>query len=140
MQVFPPRSSIQPSVSTSHSALNGQAAASSSSTSSSSLSDEQDMIPIHKVAEDLKVSVADSIARDDPQKYYYKIQILEEDKSHGGKGSGSTAGSKGKETGKSKYSGSLMDVKCSDMRYVSPFLPAQPLAHLYLYPMYLLKS
>lgn len=58
--------------------------------------------------------VAESVERDDPNKYYYKIQILEEDKSHGQKAGERT---KSKEPGKSKYGGSLMDVKCSDMRY-----------------------
>ena len=70
-------------------------------------------MPIHKVAEDLKIPLADSITRDDPNKYYYKIQILEEDK-----GNKSAAANKNKEPSKtSKYSGSLMDVRCSDLRY-----------------------
>ncbi|KAI0094698.1 chromatin remodeling complex protein [Irpex rosettiformis] len=100
VQVFPPRSSIVISVNS-----NRQA-----SSSSSTISDE-DTVPIHKVAEDLKIPLADSIARDDPNKYYYKIQILEEDK-----GNKSTGVTKGKETSKtSKYSGSLMDVRCADL-------------------------
>lgn len=107
VQVFPPRASLPGS--NSRESPIGHA----SSSSSSSTSDEES-IPIHKVAEDLKVPVSESIVRDDPNKYYYKIQILEEDKSHGAK-----AGErmKSKEASKSKYSGSLMDVRCSDMRY-----------------------
>lgn len=55
--------------------------------------------------------------RDDPERYYYKVQILEEDKSGPGKANEKT---KGKEVPKSKYSGSLMDVRCVDMRFVHP--------------------
>ncbi len=88
------------------------ASANRQASSSSSTVSEEEAVPIHKVAEDLKIPLADSIARDDPNKYYYKIQILEEDK-----GNKSAATNKGKETGKtSKYSGSLMDVRCSDLR------------------------
>ena len=87
------------------------------SSSSSSVSDE-DSQPIHKVAEDLKVSVQDATARDDPARYYYKVQIIEEDKLVAGKVNEGKA--KGKETNKSKYSGSLMDVKSAVMRYAPP--------------------
>ena len=73
-------------------------------------------LPIHKIAEDLKISVQDSVSRDDPNKYTYKVQILEEEKAHGG--SKAADRNKGKEVNKSKYSGSLMDVKCPAMRCV----------------------
>jgi bromodomain adjacent to zinc finger domain protein 1A len=89
-----------------------QASTSQASSSASSLSDEE-TLPIHKIAEDLKVSVKDAMERDDPSRYYYKVQILEEDKQTTGKASEK---SKGKEANKSKYSGSLMDVRCTDMR------------------------
>lgn len=107
VQVFPPRSSLPGS--------NSRASPSSHASSSSSSVSDEESIPIHKIAEDLKIPVSDAIARDDPDKYYYKIQILEEDKSHGAKAGERT---KGKEATKSKYSGSLMDVRCTDMRYV----------------------
>ncbi|KAI0348627.1 chromatin remodeling complex protein [Trametopsis cervina] len=104
VQVFPPRSSL--AASGSRSSPSGQASSSSSSQAS-----DEDTMPIHKVAEDLKIALADSISRDDPNKYYYKIQILEEDK-----GTKAGTGHKAKESSKaSKYSGSLMDVRCSDM-------------------------
>lgn len=99
VQVFPPR----PQASSSR--ANGQA-----SSSSSPLSEEEG-VPIHKIAEDLKVSVKDANTRDDPARYYYKVQILDEDKGNAIK---TNEKSKGKET-KSKYSGSLMDVRCTDM-------------------------
>lgn len=102
MQVFPPRAP-QPSTS-------------QASSSSSPLSDDETQA-IHKVAEDMKIPVKDSITRDDPAKYYYKVQILEEDKQATGKANQKET--KGKEANKSKYSGSLMDVRCTDMRCVS---------------------
>ena len=104
IQVFPPRASL---LLQSSSKSEGQA-----SSSSSPLSDEEPLI--HRVAEDLKIPVKEANARDDPAKYYYKVQILEEEKQPGaGKVSDRN---KGKDK-QSKYSRSLMDVKCHDMRY-----------------------
>ena len=67
------------------------------------------------MAEDLKIPVKDAAERDDPTKYYYKVQILDEEKQSTGK---ANEKNKGKETNKSKYSGTLMDVRCTDMRCV----------------------
>ena len=104
MQVFPPKSAA-PSRSP------GPVA--STSTSSTPLSDEP--TAIHKVAEDLKVPVKDSIVMDDPAKYVYQVQVLEEDKQPGfGR---NNEKSKGKET--SRQCGALMDVQCTVMRYVA---------------------
>lgn len=104
IQVFPPRASL---LLQSSSKSEGQA-----SSSSSPLSDEEPLI--HRVAEDLKIPVKEANARDDPAKYYYKVQILEEEKQPGaGKVSDRN---KGKDK-QSKYSRSLMDVQCPDMRY-----------------------
>jgi bromodomain adjacent to zinc finger domain protein 1A len=88
MQVFPPRSSLP----------------NDDSPSSSRLPEEE---PIHKVASDLKLPTKDAIARDDPQKYLYKIQIHEENQEKDKVG-GAPA--------KSKWSGSLMEVQCGQMR------------------------
>jgi len=80
------------------------------SSSSSPLSDEE---PIHKLVEDLRIPVKEVNSKDDPLRYYYKVQILEEDRQPGvGK---HTAGHKGKEARLAKYSGSLMDVQSADM-------------------------
>ena len=84
----------------------------SSSTASSPLSDAP--TPIHKVAEDLKVPVKDSIVQDDPAKYVYKVQILEEEKQPGFGRNGEK--SKGKET--NHQCGALTDVQCNVMGYV----------------------
>lgn len=107
--MFPPRSNAT------HSRSSPDAQASSSS---SPLSEDDAIATIHKVVEDLKIPVADSIARDDPNKYYYKIQILDEDKSHPTK---VTERNKGKESNKPKHTGSLMDVRCADLRCAGPF-------------------
>lgn len=105
VQVFPPRpvhipSSPEPQASTSASPLS---------------SDDE---PIHKIAEDLRVSVNDSVAKDDPNRYYYKVQILEEERQPG-----ATKHATSKSGKQNKFSGSLMDVQCRDMGYVTCDLP-----------------
>ncbi|KAH9857859.1 chromatin remodeling complex protein [Lenzites betulinus] len=80
------------------------------STSSSPLSDAP--AAIHKVAEDLKVPVKDSIALDDPAKYIYKAQILDEERQPG---SAKAEKAKGKETARGQWSGHQLDVDCSKM-------------------------
>ncbi|KAI8995548.1 chromatin remodeling complex protein [Trametes punicea] len=80
------------------------------SSSSTPLSDEP--MAIHKVAEDLKIPVKESIAMDDPAKYIYKVQILEEERQPG---FGKADKSKGKEASRGQWSGHLMDVDCSKM-------------------------
>jgi hypothetical protein len=74
---------------------------------SSRLPDDE---PAHKIASDLKLPVKDAIARDDPQKYLYKIQIHEENQDKTDK--------TGVPPAKSKWSGSLMEVQCGAMRFV----------------------
>ncbi|KII93497.1 hypothetical protein PLICRDRAFT_49537 [Plicaturopsis crispa FD-325 SS-3] len=65
--------------------------------------------PIHNISGDLKIPAKDAMAGDDPAKYFYKVQILEEEK--GPERSKSHA----KDTGKAKWNGSLMEVQCSVM-------------------------
>ncbi|KAH8100647.1 chromatin remodeling complex protein [Cristinia sonorae] len=96
VQVFPPRpTNPQPSPEP------------EASTSASPLPPDDE--PIHKIVEDLTVPVKDSVSKDDPNKYYYKVQILEEERQPGTGKSGSKAGKQ------NKFSGSLMDVQCRDM-------------------------
>ncbi|GBE78388.1 chromatin remodeling complex protein [Sparassis crispa] len=105
VQVFPPRTTSAPSTSaTSPVPL--------ASTSSSPLSDEEQQ-PIHKIAEDLKTPVKDAALKDDPSQYIYKVQIFEEERHPGANKSHEK--SKGKETTKSQWTGSLMDVRCPVM-------------------------
>lgn len=108
-EVYPPRPVSAPS--TFHNGTNAEA-----STSSSPLPDEEK--PIHKIAEDLNVLVTDSVTRDDPAKYYYKVQILEEDKQSSSKSHEKQKGKEARQT----WSGSLMDVQCPMMRCISPNL------------------
>ncbi|KAH9944458.1 chromatin remodeling complex protein [Epithele typhae] len=84
----------------------------STSTASSPLSSDVPT-PIHKVAEDLKIPVKDSIAIDDPVKYVYKVQVLEEEKQPGF--ARTAEKNKGKESGRGQWSGTFMDVKCAAM-------------------------
>ena len=70
----------------------------------------EETVQIHKIGGDLKIPAKESVARDDPLKYSYKVQILDEqhDRSH----------EKGKLSlkEKAKWSGSLMDVQCTALR------------------------
>jgi bromodomain adjacent to zinc finger domain protein 1A len=72
-----------------------------------------DTVQIHKIGGDLKIPAKEALVRDDPLKYFYKVQILEEqhEKSH----------EKGKAAAKdkAKWIGALMDVQCSTMRSVT---------------------
>lgn len=74
-----------------------------------------DTVQIHKLGGDLKIPAKEALVRDDPLKYLYKVQILEEqhEKSH----------EKGKAAAKdkAKWTGSLMDVQCNAMRFVVLF-------------------
>ncbi|KAI0662737.1 chromatin remodeling complex protein [Cubamyces menziesii] len=100
IQVFPPKTSANVK----------RTPAPVASSSSTPPSDEP--MAIHKVAEDLKIPVKDSIAMDDPAKYGYKVQILEEERQPG---FGKPDKSKGKETNRGQWGGQLMDVDCSKM-------------------------
>lgn len=73
------------------------------------MSDEEQQ-PVHNLTGDLKIPAKDVNAQDDPTKYFYKVQILEEqnEKSH--------EKSKTSAKDRAKWSGSLMEVQCSVMR------------------------
>ncbi|KLO16987.1 hypothetical protein SCHPADRAFT_887277 [Schizopora paradoxa] len=63
----------------------------------------------HLLGGDMSISLQDSCYRDDPTKYIYKVQIVEEDPSS------EASGSQPSEEAKQKWSGSLMDVQCGVM-------------------------
>lgn len=63
----------------------------------------------HLVGGDMSISAQDSCHRDDPSKYIYKVQIVEEDVN------GEASGSQLSDEVKQKWSGSLMDVQCGAM-------------------------
>lgn len=84
MQVFPPKtltvalSPLKPSPSTS-SLKRKRAPSVSDETSSLSPTPDSDFVPIHVVGGDLSITLDESIVQDDPMKYFYKVQILEEE-------------------------------------------------------------
>ena len=83
----------------------------------------------------MSISYDESLERDDPTAYFYKVQILEEavprNDQEGnnlsvGRRESSRVKEKGKETpnghadgGRSKWAGSIMDVQCKTMSYVT---------------------
>ncbi|KAI6136757.1 chromatin remodeling complex protein [Pisolithus sp. B1] len=80
-----------------------------STSTSPPVSTPEESVQIHKIGGDLKIPTKETLALDDPLKYSYNVQILEEqhDRSH----------EKGKLSLKEKvkWSGSVMDVQCAVM-------------------------
>ncbi|TFK57352.1 hypothetical protein OE88DRAFT_1730725 [Heliocybe sulcata] len=91
---YPPHHENQPSTST--------------SPSESSLSPISDDDAVHMVASDLKIAVKDSIAQDDPARYVYRVQILEEERPEKSKHAA-------RDAMKSKMSGVIKDVQPSSL-------------------------
>lgn len=104
VQAYPPRSTADAASPTK------QVSTSISSTSDPPHMFEDESVPIHQLGGDLKVPAKEANSKDDPAKYFYKVQILEEqnEKSH----------EKSKIPAKErvKYNGSLMEVQCPVMR------------------------
>ena len=93
--------------------VNGEStnAAPMASTSSSPYSNDQP--PPHQIHGDLKISAKEVNATDDPMKYFYKVQILEEEKPEGrDKHTAST------KEARAKWNGTITDVHCNVMRWV----------------------
>ncbi|KAI0732314.1 chromatin remodeling complex protein [Fomitopsis betulina] len=101
LQVTPPKPASAPSTSKQSSS----AVASTSSTPS-----PNDPIPLHKIAEDLKVPVKEANTKDDPTRYLYTVQILAPELQPGSK---SHDKHKGKDA--AKYSGIIMEVNSTVM-------------------------
>jgi len=75
----------------------------------SPISDDEPQ-PIHNLSGDLKIPAKDANAKDDPAKYFYKVQILEEQNEKSHEKSKTTA------RDRAKWNGSLMEVQCNVMR------------------------
>ena len=103
LQVTPPKAAAAPSTSK----QSPSAVASSSSTPA-----PNDPISLHKIAEDLKIPVKEANTKDDPTKYLYTVQILSPELQPGSK---SHDKHKGKDA--AKYSGMIMEVNSTIMRY-----------------------
>lgn len=116
VQVFPPKSSTDVAA-TLGASSSKQASTSTSPESLMSPMSDDELQTIHKLGGDLKVPAKEVNAKDDPAKYFYKVQILEEqnEKSH--------EKSKTSAKDRAKWSGSLMEVQCSVMRYVNLAYP-----------------
>jgi bromodomain adjacent to zinc finger domain protein 1A len=109
VEVFLPRSNAK---------VNGEStdAAPIASTSASPLPNDQ-RLP-HQIHGDLKIAAKEVNAADDPTKYLYKVQILEEEKPEGrDKHTAST------KEARAKWNGSITEVRCNVMKWVllSPF-------------------
>ncbi|TDL28675.1 hypothetical protein BD410DRAFT_893635 [Rickenella mellea] len=147
-QVFPPKTLVATTNSpnkSNHSDLKRKRE--SSVTSSQSVTTEADHpMPIHSIGADLKLPTKEATERDDPAKYFYKVQILEEEKNGFKDGAadapvdvdGTLVKSERRESGrvkekgklngydvdgeaKAKWGGSLMEVQCQVMSYVLYF-------------------
>jgi hypothetical protein len=104
VEVFLPRSNVK---------VNGESveAAPTASTSSSSCLNDQPLP--HQIHGDLKISAKEVNAADDPIKYLYKLQILEEEKPEGrDKHTAST------KEARAKWNGTITEVRCNVMRCV----------------------
>jgi hypothetical protein len=112
VQVFPPKNTSADVAGPLNTAATNHASTSTSTSPESVLSpmSDDEPLPIHNLSGDLKIPAKDVNAKDDPAKYFYKVQILEEqnEKSH----------EKSKTTAKdrAKWNGSLMEVQCNVMR------------------------
>jgi hypothetical protein len=111
VQVFPPKLAGTDVAGPSTAAPTNHASTSTPTSPESDLSpmSDDEPQPIHNLSGDLKIPAKDVNAKDDPFKYFYKVQILEEqnEKSH----------EKSKTTAKdrAKWNGSLMEVQCNVM-------------------------
>ncbi|KAH8120133.1 ATP-utilizing chromatin assembly and remodelling N-terminal-domain-containing protein [Phellopilus nigrolimitatus] len=133
MQIYPPK----PPPASSPSLKRKRSNSNSSDSSLLSLSSAPDseiviVTPIHVVGGDMNLSLEESLARDDPTKYFYKVQILEEERPQNeqqplapsvGRRESGRMKERGKEglngqidvESRAKWAGSLMEVQCNAM-------------------------
>ena len=104
MELFLPRSNPK---------VNGESTDVAPLASTSSSPHPNDQPPPHQIHGDLKVAAKEVNASDDPTKYLYKVQILEEEKSEGREKY--TASTK---EARAKWNGTITEVRCNVMRWV----------------------
>ena len=105
VEVFLPRLNVK---------VNGESTDAAPVASTSSSPPANDQRTPHQIHGDLKISAKEVNAADDPGKYLYKVQILEEEKPEGrDKHTAST------KEARAKWNGSIMEVRCSVMRWAS---------------------
>lgn len=81
-----------------------------STNGASSSSNPPPLPPLHSVGGDLKTPLKEAVERDDPLKYHYQIQIIDEERSSDNKLSAKDR--EAREANRAKWSASLMEVKC----------------------------
>ena len=102
VEVFLPRLSVK---------VNGESTDAAPVASTSSSPHANDQHNPHQIHGDLKIPAKEVNAADDPGKYLYKVQILEEEKPEGrDKHTAST------KEARAKWTGSIMEVRCNVMR------------------------
>jgi hypothetical protein len=105
VEVFLPRLNVR---------VNGESTDAAPVASTSSSPHANDQRAPHQIHGDLKIPAKEVNAADDPGKYLYKVQILEEEKPEGrDKHTAST------KEARAKWNGSIMEVRCNVMRWVS---------------------
>jgi hypothetical protein len=124
VEVFLPRSNAK---------VNGESTDATPVASTSALPHPNDQRLPHQIHGDLKIAAKEVNAADDPTKYLYKVQILEEEKPEGrDKHTAST------KEARAKWNGSITEVRCNVMRwaflslsgpYSRPTIPAVTDSH-----------
>lgn len=71
-------------------------------------------MPLHVIGGDFKISTKDAMEKDDPIRYLYQIQIIDEERSSDNKLS--VKDREIRETNRAKWSASLMEVTCTALR------------------------
>jgi len=104
VEVFLPRSNAK---------VNGEPSDPAPTASTSSTPYSNDQPPPHQIHGDLKISAKEVNAADEPMKYLYKVQILEEEKTEGREKY--TASTK---EARAKWNGTITEVRCDVMRCV----------------------
>ncbi|KAI0036698.1 chromatin remodeling complex protein [Vararia minispora EC-137] len=105
VEVYPPRVSSKNSV---NGTTTNQTPGASSSNGAPEL---HGRMPVHAIGGDLKVPAKEINATDDPTKYLYKVQILEEERPEGARDKLAAS----TREARAKWNGSLMEVQCGLM-------------------------
>jgi bromodomain adjacent to zinc finger domain protein 1A len=104
VEVFLPRSNAK---------VNGESSDPVPTASTSSIPYSNDQPLPHQIHGDLKISAKEVNTADEPMKYLYKVQILEEEKTEGREKY--TASTK---EARAKWNGTITEVRCDVMRCV----------------------
>ena len=131
MEVYPPKS-LTSAIASRPRLKRERSDSTSSDISSLSSTPDENQSTVHIIGGDLSISLHESLVRDDPAKYFYKVQIIEEEKptTDAVMKNGLSAKVERRESGrvkemngrdsdaKAKWGGSLMEVQCHAMSCV----------------------